>query len=295
MSARDQIEEGAALGPRLLLAGRLLSAPTPAVRYYPGMYEVARGSGDLRRAVRGQVERGADVIKVMASGAMLSPEDEDAEEAQLTRQNLQAVVEASHSLGRLVAAHAHAASGVRNAVDAGVASIEHGTFADRETLERMADRGTFLVPTIAASASMVREEGVMERMPRHLRDRLVRTHETHLEMIRSAHDVGVPIAMGTDAGTPGNHHGANAWECVYLVSEAGLPSSSAIEAATTAAAKLLGREGEIGILKQGARADVVGFESNPLEDISVMTRPRFVMRGGVVVRDDRIRARSESQ
>ncbi len=285
MAVRRDIEEIRSPGPTLVLAGRLLSMPTPAVRYYPGMYEVASGEGDVRAAARRQLEHGADVIKVMATGAMLSPEEEDAGETQFTADEIRAAVEAAAETGKPVAAHAHALEGIRNAVDAGVASIEHGTYADDEVLARMASDGVFLVPTIAASASMMRDERTMREMPAHLRTRLVESHRVHVEMVNKAWRAGVPIAMGTDAGTPGNHHGDNARECVYMVEEAGMRAVDAIRAATQNAAKLVGLEWDIGSVEAGRFADVIGCAGNPLDDITELTRIPFVMKHGKVLKD----------
>jgi imidazolonepropionase-like amidohydrolase len=284
MSLRRDIEDGRRAGPRLFLAGRLLSVPTPAVEYYPGMYEVASGPEEVRDAARIQFERGADVIKVMATGAMLSPEDEDAEEVQFSPDELRAAVEAAAEAGAVVAAHAHARQGIENAVRAGVASIEHGTFADDRVLELMAGRGTFLVPTMAATLSSLRDPATMAAMPPHVRQRFLSTAPTHLEMVRRARAVGVSIAMGTDAGTPGNHHGGNAMECVHLVEEAGLSPREAIQAATVNAARLLGREADLGILQAGKLADVIGVRANPFQDIRTLTDVVFVMKAGSVVR-----------
>ena len=285
MTVRRDIETGNANGPTLVLAGRLLSMPTPAVRYYPGMYEVASGESDVRRATRSQLERGADVIKVMATGAMLSPEEEDAAEVQFSREEIRAAAEAAEEEGKPVAAHAHALEGIRNAVDAGVASIEHGTFADDEVLARMAAEGVFLVPTIAASASMMNDERIMREMPVHLRTRLAESHRTHVEMINRARAAGVPIAMGTDAGTPGNHHGDNADECVYMVTEAGMTPADAIRAATVSAAQLLRRGSDVGTLEEGKFADIIGCVADPLEDIAELTRLVLVMKRGKILKN----------
>ena len=286
MDVRRAIEEGAVPGPTLLLAGRLLSVPTPAASYYPGMYETASGIDQLRAAAERQLARGADLIKIMATGAMLSPEQEDAAETQLSASELQAVVEVAGSRGKPVAAHAHALEGIRNAVEAGVASIEHGTFADEEVLERMAAGGVFLVPTIAASASLMKDARVMKEMPAHLRERLIRSHERHVATVHRAYELGVPLAMGTDAGTPGNHHGANAWECVHMVNEAGLPAAAVVDAATRNAARLLLRD-DLGTLEAGTAADVIGVAGDPLEDMTQLTRVVLVIKNGEVIRDDR--------
>lgn len=281
LALRDYIERGAREGPRLVLAGRLLSAPTPAAGYYPGMYELVRGADEVRAAVRAQLDAGADMIKVMATGAMLSPEDEDAREAQLTREELAAAVETAAAAGAHVAAHAHAVEGIRNAVAAGAASIEHGTFADEPVLRSMADRGTFLVPTLSASP---RPGGpTLDATPEHIRRRFEETREIHIEAIRLAHRLDVPIAMGTDAGTPGNHHGRNAQECVRMVEEIGMAPEESVRAATMNAARLLGRGGDLGKLQPDMLADVAGYRANPLKDIRELTRVAFVMKDGQVV------------
>jgi imidazolonepropionase-like amidohydrolase len=275
---RRDIDAGACVGPRLFLAGRLLSRPTPAARYYPGMYEVVRGPEDVGAGARRQLDAGADLIKVMATGAMLSPEEEDAREAQFTPEELRAAVQAAGEGGARVAAHAHALEGIANAVEAGVASIEHGTFADQAVLRRMADRGTLLVPTLCASPRP--GDPTLEAMPAHIRTRLEETRHIHVEAVRLANRLGVPIAMGTDAGTPGNHHGRNADECVRMVEDVGMTPEEAIRAATSNAARLLGQDHDLGRLAPGAYADVVGFRGNPAGDVRKLTRPALIVANG---------------
>lgn len=287
IALRDAVERGERAGPRIVAAGRLLSVPTPAVAYYPGMYAVATGPDEVRAAVRAQIERGAEVIKVMATGAMLSPEDEDAGEAQFGQAELRAAVEEARAAGVRVAAHAHAREGIAAAVEAGVASIEHGTYADRAVLERMAERGTFLVPTNSTTTPMLRDQEILAAIPGHLRRRLAEAQRTHVAAMRLAREIGVPIAMGTDAGTPGNRHGDNAQECVLMVEENGMTPAESLAAATVNAARLLGREGDLGVIAPGAAADIVAFDADPLVDIGVLRRPVVVMKGGVVHREDR--------
>jgi imidazolonepropionase-like amidohydrolase len=284
MTIREDIEHGRLIGPRLFLAGRLLSMPTEAVDYYPGMYEVVAGPESVARAAREQLDRGADMIKVMATGAMLSPEGEDSRATQFTQDEMRAAVAVAGEAGGHVAAHAHAREGVRNAVMAGVRSIEHGTFADAATLETMARRGVFLVPTFSAWTSTRNDRAVMEVMPEHMRTRLADAHETHADMVRVAAHLGVPIAMGTDAGTPGNHHGANAMECVAMTKEAGLSPEASIRAATLNAARLLGKESEVGSIEPGKLADLIGVRGNPLDDIEALTDIAFVIKNGTRVR-----------
>jgi imidazolonepropionase-like amidohydrolase len=286
MAVRDAIRAGQIAGPRMFLAGRLLSITTATVEYYPGMYEVADGVDAVRRAVRRQLANGADVIKVMATGAMLSSESEDARAIQFTRDELRAAVEVAGDNFTPVAAHAHAREGILNAVEAGVDSIEHCTFADDEALQRIAGAGTFVVPTICAGELLVRDQTILESMPAHLRRRMVDFNDIHLATIRRAHELGVRIAMGTDAGTPGNHHGLNAEECVFMVTHCGMSPAESLRAATVNGAALLRRGHELGTLEPGRYADVIACAADPLQDIEELTRLTFVMKDGQVHRHD---------
>ena len=287
MAVREAIETGLTVGPRLFLAGRLLSITTGGVDYYPGMYDVANGPDEVRAAARRQLARGADLIKVMATGAMLSPENEDARAIQYTIEELKAAVEIARDNHKHVAAHAHACRGIENAVAAGVDSIEHGTFADEAVLKRMAAKGVFLVPTNCVFSGLRGDNRILQAMPPHLRRRLVDNHEIHTKAMRAAHRLGVPIAMGTDTGTPGNHHGANAQECVLMVEEVGMTPAESISCATLNPARLLRQEKNLGSLDPGKFADVIGCRADPLADITELTRVAFVMKGGRVYRNER--------
>ncbi|TMK76130.1 MAG: amidohydrolase family protein, partial [Actinobacteria bacterium] len=142
-------------------------------------------------------------------------------------------------------------------------------------------------PTLMASTAMLRDPLVREAMPAHLRDRLTESQATHQDAVRRARRMAVPIAMGTDAGTPGNRHGANADELVAMVEEAGLSPRESIHAATLGAARLIRREADLGSLELGRCADVIGLMGDPLRDINHVTHVAFVMKGGGIVRDDR--------
>jgi imidazolonepropionase-like amidohydrolase len=286
MAVRDAINQGLCIGPRLFLAGRLLSITTGTVDYYPGMYEVANGPEEVRKAARKQLAMGADLIKVMATGALLSTEHEDARAIQYTLEELMAAVEIARDNFKHVAAHAHACRGIENAVEAGCDSVEHGTFADAAVLRRMAEKGTFLVPTNCVFPAMMADNRVMDAMPEHLRRRLLENRDTHAEAIRAAHRLGVRIAMGTDAATPGNHHGENARECVLMVTEAGMTPQESIFCATVNPAKLLRQEQNLGSLDAGKYADIVACRANPLDDIEEITRIAFVMKGGTIYKDE---------
>jgi imidazolonepropionase-like amidohydrolase len=286
MAVRDAINQGLAIGPRLFLAGRLLSVTTATVDYYPGMYEVADGPEAVRLAARKQLARGADLIKVMATGAMLSSESEDARAIQYTLEELKAAVEIAHDNFKHVAAHAHACRGIENAVEAGVDSIEHCTFADEAALKRIAEKGIYVVPTICAGELLVRDNRMVDAMPEHLRKRMLEFNDIHIATIKRAHGLGVRIAMGTDAGTPGNHHGMNGHECVFMVRDCGMTPAQSIHAATVNPARLLRQEKNLGSLDVGKFADIIACRGNPLDDIEEMTRIAFVMKGGHVYKNE---------
>jgi imidazolonepropionase-like amidohydrolase len=286
MAVRNAIDQGLTIGPRLFLAGRLLSITTGTTDYYPGMYEVANGPDEVRAAARKQLAMGADLIKVMATGAMLSSETEDARAIQYTLEELKAAVEIARDNFKHVAAHAHACRGIENAIEAGIDSIEHCSFADEAALKRIADKGIFVVPTRCALEAATRENRIMEEMPAHLRRRLSENNAIHRETIRRAHRLGVPIAMGTDAGTPGNHHGQNARECVLMVKEIGMTPQECLRAATLHPARLLRQEKNLGSLEVGKFADIVACRANPLDDIEELTRLAFVMKGGTAYRNE---------
>jgi imidazolonepropionase-like amidohydrolase len=266
---RRAVAEGLARAPRLVLAGKVISITTAGASAWQGMYRQADGPDELRKAVREQVAAGADVIKLMATGAVLSPGHERPGAAQLTLAELRAAVDAAHTLGRRVAAHAHGIEGIRRAVDAGVDTIEHGTHLheDRAVARAMAKRGVFLVPTLKALARIADGPGVPEHIAAKARDRLADRDMT----FRTALEEGVPIAMGTDAATPFNRHGENAEELAIMV-ELGMSAMAAILATTAVAARAIGRD-DIGVLAAGKFGDLAIWRGDPLADVRVLERP----------------------
>ncbi len=287
VGGRDHLEfaprraalEGLIRTPRLVLAGKIVSMTTAGASSWPGMYRQADGVREVVKAVREQAAAGADVIKVMATGAVLSPGHERPSTAQFTREELKAAVETAHAMGLRVAAHAHGISGIARAVEAGVDTIEHGTHLheDRGVAKEMAARGVFLVPTLKALAGIADPEGpgVPEDMRAKAHDR--RSDRDHT--FRLALEVGVPIAMGTDAATPFNRHGENAQELELMVS-LGMSPLAAIAASSGVAARALGRD-DVGVLAPGRLADLSVWDGRPDEDIRVLQRaPRVVFLGG---------------
>ena len=286
IAVRNAINAALIEGPRLFCAGRLLSITTATAQYYPGMYETADGPEQVRYAARKQLAQGADLIKVMATGAMTSSQYEDARAIQYTLEEIEAAVAVASENYKHVAAHAHALDGIRNAALAGCRSVEHGSFGDAETYALMAEKGTYLVPTCCVVSAMLADDEVSAKVPPHIHKRYVDFDDAHLQNVALAKRHGVTIAMGTDAGTPGNHHGDNAQELVAMVKGAGLSPFEAVTAATINAASLLGQEDNLGSLDVGKWADVVGFAADPLKDINVIRNVHLVIKGGMEARND---------
>jgi imidazolonepropionase-like amidohydrolase len=274
---RRAAREGLTRTPRLVLAGKIVSMTTAGASSWPGMYRQADGVSEVVKAVREQVAAGADVIKIMATGAVLSPGHERPTSAQFTRAELKAAVETAHAMGLRVAAHAHGIEGIARAVEAGVDTIEHGTHLheDPGVAKEMAARGVFLVPTLKALERIAEGAGVPEDMRAKAQDRRSDRDRT----FRIALELGVPIAMGTDAATPLNRHGENAEELALMVA-LGMTPIAAIAAASGVAARALGRD-DIGVVAPGRLADVVVWDGAPSEDIHALQRaPRAVFLGG---------------
>lgn len=290
VGGRDHLEfglrraaaEGIIRTPRLILAGKIVSMTTAGASSWPGMYRQADGRWEVVKAVREQVAAGADVIKIMATGAVLAPAHERPGVAQFTADELRAAVDTAHTLGRRVAAHAHGIDGIRRAVEAGVDTIEHGTHLHEApaVARAMASRGVCLVPTLKALAHIAAPPapGIPDEIVTKAHERRTDRDSTFRLALRE----GVPIAMGTDAATPFNRHGENAQELEIMVA-LGMSALSAIIAATRDAGRAIGRE-DIGLLAAGKMADIAIWDGDPLADIRVLQRPpRAVFLGGMRV------------
>ena len=222
MQVRDEVLAGRALGPRMVLAGKLIWVDTPGAIDYPGMFEIAKKPEELRAAAARQLERGADFIKVMATGMTLSPEGETAEDYFYTTEELAALVDFAHLKKTKVACHAEGLEGIKVVVDAGTDSVEHGTHADEAVLSVMAEKGTYLVPTCMVMSSYLDNPQLRASAPSYLIERFSTTKPIHSKAINTAYRLDVPIAMGTDAGAPGVFHGRNAEEVGRMVWDAGM-------------------------------------------------------------------------
>jgi imidazolonepropionase-like amidohydrolase len=278
VALRDAIEAGLVEGPRLLVATRGIAAVgqynpfgvSPDLTSFPTGAQMVSGVEEARRAVREQMGQGADLIKVYA----------DWEYPTLTPDELRVIVEEAHRQHRKVAAHATTPEGIRNAVAAGVDSIEHGDEADRETLETMKRKGTFLVTTVGVMFALL-ESAKREEARAWISKRIEALRKT----IALARQVGVKIAGGMDASEE-RLHGKNARQLTALV-QLGMPPIEAIRSATLLAAELLGRPDQLGTLEPGRFADLIAVDGDPLTDIRVLERVTLVMKGGVVVSDTR--------
>ena len=283
-SLRKAIEAGLFVGPRMSLAGKLLSITTTGTEWYEGMYREADGVEEVRKAAREQLKAGADLIKVLATGAVLAPGEKPGAATFELEEIRAAVIEAA-KVGKIVAAHAHGIEGIRNAVEAGAKTIEHGTYLhqDLRLIERMAKEEIFVVPTLKAGFDVI--EGDRPGIPDWILEKSKETQEDAMKSIRKAYEMGVPIAMGTDAATPYNFHGENAME-LYYMSQAGISAMDCIVASTKNAAHALGWDSKLGTLKAGKLADLIVVKKNPLDDLRSLANKNnieYVMQGGKFV------------
>ena len=296
------VREGLLDGPSIYAAGAVLSTTGGHgdLHCYPlswvedfgrqdGTFRLADGTSDCMRAVREQLRRGAAVIKVCASGGVLSEVDDPIHQ-QFTDAELRTIVEVAALADRVVAAHCHGKPGIMAALRAGVATIEHGTYLDEEACDAMRETGTILVPTRTIIEDILRN---LDKVPPYAAAKLVAIAEIHADMVRMAIERGVTIAMGTDVGLTGmdlpNAWGTNGAELAHLVA-LGMTPLQAIEAATATAPRTLGpRAPRSGLLAAGYDADLITVDGDPLADISVLADPAritAVWTGGRQVKGD---------
>lgn len=263
-SLRAAAAQGLCDTPRMLLSG-LMICMTGGHGYALGLE--ADGPDGLRRAARLQLKAGADNVKLIASGGILSPGSEIGA-PQFTVEEMAAAVEEAHAAGKTACAHAHGTRAIKNAIRAGVDSIEHGYLIDDEGIEMMVERGTWLVATSAAVRNVVRH-GVAAGIRPHVVAKAEAAIEQHIDGFKRAYRAGVRMAMGTDSGVPFTDHGNNLDELAHLV-EMGVPPMEAISIGTLGSARLLKMDDRVGSLEAGKRADFIVVDGDPVADISIL-------------------------
>jgi len=280
VALRDSIVQGLAEGPRMQVATRGIAMVgqyepfgiSPDLADFPTGAQMVSGVEEARRATREQIGHGADLIKLYA----------DWDYATFTVEEMRAITEEAHKQKRKVAAHATTAEGIKNAITAGVDSIEHGFGVDREGLEMMKAHGTFLVPTVGIVDAQL-ELHKDEPLTAEQRQRRAAFLQGIQQSLQIAMRLGVKIASGFDASSPAGQ-GRNADQLIALVKR-GMPPLEVIRAATMNAAELMGWQQDVGAIEAGKYADLIAVDDDPLANIAALQRVRFVMKGGVVVKD----------
>jgi len=289
ISLRNAINKGLVPGPRVFTAGVALGStgghgdPTNGLRSdlmgNPGPVDgVVNGVDDCIRAVRIRYKQGSDVIKIMSTGGVLSLE-KDGLGAQLTDDEIKAIVTTAKDYGLRVACHAHGPEGIKRAIRNGVNSIEHGTFMDDECIALFKQYGTYYVPTVIAGKSVSDSAKMPGFFPPVIAGKALMVGPKIQNTFAKAYKAGVKIAFGTDAGVYA--HGKNWMEFVYMT-EAGMPILEAIRAATVSASDLIGISDKVGTIEAGKFADIIAVDGDPQTDAHVMGKVSFVMKGGVV-------------
>jgi imidazolonepropionase-like amidohydrolase len=288
VALRDAIDSGGIPGPRMLVSGPPLGITGGhcddnllPFEYHHVADGVADGIAAVQQKVRQNIKYGADLIKVCATGGVLSKGD-DPQASQYTLEEMKAIVADAHRLGRKVAAHAHGAQGILWATQAGVDSIEHGSYIDDAGIAEMKKNGTYLVPTLYLGDWFL-ENAERNHVPDFYLTKAKAVMPVARKNIARAFASGVKVAFGTDAAV--YPHGLNAHEFAVMV-KLGLTPLQAIQAATINAADLLGWSGKVGTLDAGAWADIVAVDGDPLKDVTALEHVKFVMKGGEVVKND---------
>ena len=290
---RNAINEGWVVGPRIYSAGKAIATsgghadPTNGARKglmdYPGPeVGVVNGPDDAWQAVRKRYQNGADLIKITATGGVLSLA-KDGSNPQFTLEEATAIVQAAKDYGMTTAAHAHGPEGMKRAVLAGITSIEHGTMMTEEVMDLMKEKGTYFVPTISAGKFVAEKAKVEGYFPAIIVPKALAIGPQIQATFAKAYKKGVKIAFGTDTGV--SPHGDNAKEFLYMT-EAGMPPMEAIRSATLTSAELLGISDRLGSIEAGKLADIIAVKDNPLEKIETLLEVAFVMKEGKVYKEE---------
>ena len=293
ISLRDAIKEGLVIGPRIFTSGKTIATtgghgdPTngmPKDNYSPPSPEegVIDSPEDAKKAVRQRYKDGADGIKITATGGVLSVA-KSGENPQFTDDELNSIVATANDYGLWTAAHAHGKEGMKRAVIAGINSIEHGTYMDQEVMDLMKSKGTYYVPTIMAGDWVAEKAKIPNFFPALVKPKAEKIGPQIQSTFAKAYKAGVKIAFGTDSGV--SAHGDN-WQEFILMTNAGMTNQDALKSATIETAKLLRVEDKLGQIKPGMLADIIAVQQNPVEDISTVENVIFVMKDGVIFKDN---------
>ncbi|MBA6390551.1 amidohydrolase family protein [Colwellia sp. BRX10-3] len=286
---RDAVKRGWITGPTIIAAGSSVAVTgghgdvdgmAPDLMELHTAKTVCDGPYDCRRATRHAIKFGADVIKITSTGGVLSDTDTGTGQ-QMADDELKEVVDTAHALGRKVASHAHAAAGINAALRAGVDSIEHGSYADKESIKLFKKGGAYLVPTLMAGDTVVNLAKTTDFMSPTIRAKAIRVGGDMIENFKRSYKAGVKIAYGTDSGV--SKHGYNAREA-QLMFEAGMSTQDILVSATINGADLIGRSKSLGTLEVGKVADIIAMHASPLNDINELLDVDFVMKDGKVVK-----------
>ena len=287
-AVRDAINRGEHWGPRLMTAGAAISttgghADDHYSPYLNDEMNTAPGVGDgpdeLIKAVRYNIKHGANLIKYMSTGGVMSL-GTTVDAQQMSFEEMKAICDTAKLYGLTIATHAHGTNGIKDAIRAGVTSVEHGMMMDEEGIELMKEHGTTLVPTLIAAERII-VKGKEIGSPDWMIAKAKQVYDHACHNFRRCIEENIPIAFGTDSGTPFNFHGKQAYE-FQLMCENGMTPAQALTAATRTASQLMQKWNEVGSVEAGKFADVVAFDGDPMEDITAMTRCCFVMKGGEV-------------
>lgn len=280
LQIKEAIENHVIEGPHMYCASKVICM-TGGHGWQEGIE--ADGKDACLKAVRTQLRSGVDLIKIMATGGVMTKGVEPGN-AQFTVDEMKVMIEEAHKAGRKTATHAQGLQGIKNALYAGIDSIKHGCFLDDECLERMKEQNTFLVPTLCAPQCII-DKGVENGVAQYMVDKTLKVKDAHVESVKKAYEKGIPIALGTDAGTPFNYHNNTAYE-MELLARLNIPNMDILKMATINSARCVGVEKDYGSIEVGKQADLVCLNENPLENISNVRKINRVIQSGKIVVDN---------